>query len=205
MKLYEESKKANIKKAEANYYEEKLKEIEDRIEKNKKRKKILKPKDMPWENSRQGIIKHLFNEKMDVQVEAIDSYMQFIPPASRSGKHRHMSEEYIFVLEGKGYDLHWDVDFEVSDKYHWKVDETPSRWEWEMGDSIYIPPNTVHQHFNADPGSPVRFISATSRMVKYIGFDDLEQIEDAPEYQQPHKKKLRTKKDERKKLQQKRR
>jgi len=116
-----------------------------------------------------------------------------------------MSEEYIFVLEGKGYDFHWDVDFEVSDKYHWKVDETPSRWEWEMGDSIYIPPNTVHQHFNADPGSPVRFISATSRMVKYIGFDDLEQIEDAPEYQHPQKKKPRTKKGEKKKPQQKRR
>ena len=108
--------------------------------------------------------------------------MQFIPPGSRSGKHRHMSEEYIFVLEGKGYDLHWDVDFELGEKYYWKVDEKPSRWEWEQGDSIYIPPNTVHQHFNADPEKPARFISATSRMVRYIGFDDLEQIENAPEY-----------------------
>jgi quercetin dioxygenase-like cupin family protein len=62
------------------------------------------------------------------------------------------------------------------------VDEKPSRWEWEQGDSIYIPPNTVHQHFNADSENPVRFISATSRMVRYIGFDDLEQIENAPEY-----------------------
>ena len=137
---------------------------------------------MPWEKSRQGTIKHLFNEKMDVQIESIDAYMQLIPPGSRSGKHRHMSEEYIFVLEGKGYDMHWDVDFDLGDKYTWKVDETPSRWEWEQGDSIYIPPNTVHQHFNADPEKPVRFISATSRMVRYIGFDDLEQIENAPEY-----------------------
>ncbi len=182
MKLYEESKKANIRKAEADYYEQKLQESADRFKRNQRRRKAIKPEEMPWENSRQGIIKHLFNEKMDVQVEAIDSYMQFIPPGSRSGKHRHMSEEFIFVLEGKGYDLHWDVDYEVADKYYWKVEEKPSRWEWEQGDSIYIPPNTVHQHFNADPGKPVRFISATSRMIKYIGFDDLEQYENAPEY-----------------------
>jgi quercetin dioxygenase-like cupin family protein len=64
------------------------------------------------------------------------------------------------------------------------VDEKPSIWEWEQGDSVYIPPNTVHQHFNGDSDKPARFISATSRMIRYIGFDDLEQIENAPEYQE---------------------
>jgi len=180
--LFEESKKAYLRKVESNYYDEKLQESERRVENNRQKRKIIKPESMPWENSRQGTIKHLFNEKMDIQLESIDAYMQFIPPGSRSGKHRHMSEEYIFVLQGNGYDLHWDVDFELGDKYCWKVDEQPSRWEWEQGDSIYIPPNTVHQHFNADPEKPVRFISATSRMVRYIGFDDLEQVENAPEY-----------------------
>jgi mannose-6-phosphate isomerase-like protein (cupin superfamily) len=80
------------------------------------------------------------------------------------------------------YDLHWNVDFEQGEKYYWKRDEKPGRWEWEQGESIYIPPNTVHQHFNANPQKRARFISATSRMVRYIGFDDLEQVEDAPEY-----------------------
>ena len=182
--LFEESKKAYIKKVESTYYEEKLREREKQIEENRQKKKIIKPESMPWEKSRQGILKHLFNERMDVPIESIDAYMQFIPPGSRSGKHRHMSEEYIFVLEGKGYDLHWDVDFELGEKYYWKVAERPSRWEWEQGDSIYIPPNTVHQHFNSDPEKPARFISATSRMVRYIGFDDLEQIENAPEYEE---------------------
>lgn len=180
--LFEESKKAYIKKVASDYYEKKLKESERRIEENKNKRKVIKPESMPLENSRQGILKHLFNERMDIPIESIDAYMQFIPPGSRSGKHRHMSEEYIFVLEGKGYDLHWDVDFELGEKYYWKVAETPSRWEWEQGDSIYIPPNTVHQHFNSDPENPVRFISATRRMVRYIGFDDLEQIENAPEF-----------------------
>ncbi len=188
--LYEEAIKAYIRIAQSNYYEEKLRESERRNKENRKKKKIIKPEFMPWENSRQGIIKHLFNEKMNVPVESIDAYMQFIPPGSRSGKHRHMSEEYIFVLEGKGYDLHWDVDFELGEKYYWKADKKPSRWEWEQGDSIYIPPNTIHQHFNADSKSGVRFISATSRMVRYIGFDDLEQIEDAPEYKETQNMKV---------------
>ncbi|OIQ98771.1 hypothetical protein GALL_192720 [mine drainage metagenome] len=47
---------------------------------------------------------------------------------------------------------------------------------------IYIPPNTVHQHFNADPGRPVRLISAINRIYEKFGLNDLEQLEDAPEY-----------------------
>jgi uncharacterized RmlC-like cupin family protein len=56
------------------------------------------------------------------------------------------------------------------------------RWEWEAGDVIYIPPNTIHQHFNASADKPVRLISAINRIYKYCGLNDLEQIEDAPEY-----------------------
>src|SRR5947207_7074549 len=56
------------------------------------------------------------------------------------------------------------------------------RYEWEVGDVIYIPPNTIHQHFNADPRRPARLISATNRIYKYCGLNDLEQLEDAPEY-----------------------
>ena len=47
---------------------------------------------------------------------------------------------------------------------------------------IYIPPNTISQHFNADPDHPARLVSATNRIYKYCGLNDLEQIENAPEY-----------------------
>jgi len=56
------------------------------------------------------------------------------------------------------------------------------KFEWEAGDIIYIPPNTIHQHFNANPDKPVRLISAINRIYKYCGLNDLEQLEDAPEY-----------------------
>jgi quercetin dioxygenase-like cupin family protein len=113
--------------------------------------------------------------------------MQLIPGGSRSGKHRHFGEEYMFILEGRGYSLHWDVEMELGEKYTWRVPETPLKWEWEAGDSVYIPPNTIHQHFNADPDQPVRFISAESRMIRFMGLDDLEQIKAAPEYQKTDK------------------
>lgn len=147
------------------------------------RRKILKPSDMPWEMSRQGILKHLINEEMNTRMETVDAYMQVIPAGSRSGKHRHLAEECLYVLEGRGYDLHQDCDVEITDTYHWKPQDEVKRFDWAAGDVIYVPPNTIHQHFNADPQRPVRLISAINRIYRHCGLNDLEQLEDAPEYE----------------------
>ena len=159
--------------------------LDDAIEapvRNGKRKKIVHPEDMPWEMSRQGILKHLLNEGMNTRMETVDAYMLVIPPGSKSGKHRHLAEECLYVVEGRGYDLHQDCDVEITDTYHWKPQADVSRHEWESGDVIYIPPNTIHQHFNADAARPARLISCINRIYKNSGLNDLEQIEDAPEY-----------------------
>jgi len=149
---------------------------------NAKRKKLVHPEDMPWEMARQGLLKHLLNEQMNTRMETVDAYMHVIPPGSRSGKHRHLAEECLYVLEGRGYDQHQDCDVEITDTYHWKPQDEVKRYEWEAGDVIYIPPNTIHQHFNADPERPVRLISVINRIYKQCGLNDLEQLEDAPEY-----------------------
>ena len=149
---------------------------------NSKRKKVVHPEDMPWEMARQGLLKHLLNEGMNTRMETVDAYMEIIPPASRSGKHRHLAEECVYVLEGHGYDLHQDCDVEITDTYEWKPQAEIKRFEWEAGDVIYIPPCTIHQHFNADPARPARLISCINRIYKNSGLNDLEQIEDAPEY-----------------------
>ena len=149
---------------------------------NAKRKKIVHPEEMPWEMARQGLLKHLLNEQMNTRMETVDAYMQIIPPGSRSGKHRHLAEECLYVLEGRGYDLHQDCDVEITDTYKWKPQDEVKRYEWEAGDVIYIPPCTIHQHFNADPNRPARLISAINRVYKNSGLNDLEQLEDAPEY-----------------------
>ena len=149
---------------------------------NARRKKVVHPEEMLWEMSRQGLLKHLLNEQMNTRMDTVDAYMQVIPPGSRSGKHRHLAEECLYVLEGRGYDLHQDCEVEITDTYHWQPQDEVKRFDWEAGDVIYIPPNTIHQHFNADPQRPARLISAINRIYKYCGLNDLEQLEDAPEY-----------------------
>jgi quercetin dioxygenase-like cupin family protein len=146
------------------------------------RKKIVRPDEMPWEMSRQGLLKHLLNDQMNTRMETVDAYMQVIPPGSRSGKHRHLAEECLYVVEGHGYDLHQDCDVEITDTYAWKPQDEVKRFEWESGDVIYVPPCTIHQHFNGDPERPARLISCTNRIYKNSGLNDLVQIEDAPEY-----------------------
>jgi quercetin dioxygenase-like cupin family protein len=146
------------------------------------RKKIVRPDEMPWEMSRQGLLKHLLNEQMNTRMETVDAYMQVIPPGSHSGKHRHLAEECLYVVEGHGYDLHQDCDVEITDTYEWKPQAEIKRYEWEAGDVIYVPPCTIHQHFNGDPDRPARLISCTNRIYKNSGLNDLVQFEDAPEY-----------------------
>jgi quercetin dioxygenase-like cupin family protein len=149
---------------------------------NAKRRKIVHSDEMPWEMSRQGLLKHLLNAQMNTRMETVDAYMQIIPGGSRSGKHRHLAEECLYVVEGRGYDLHQDCDVEITDTYNWKPQAEVKRFEWEAGDVIYIPPCTIHQHFNADPKHPARLISCINRIYKNSGLNDLEQIADAPEY-----------------------
>lgn len=163
-------------------YQRLLDEAQDAPSRNARRKKIVRPEEMPWEMSRQGLLKHLMNEQMNTRIETVDAYMQIIPPGSRSGKHRHLAEECVYVLEGKGYDLHQDCDVEITDVFDWKINPEVKRYDWEAGDYIYIPPNTVHQHFNADPAKPVRLISSTARIFRQMGLNTLDQMEDAPEY-----------------------
>ena len=93
-----------------------------------------------------------------------------------------MADEVFYVLEGRGYDLHWDVEVEITDKYYARIALEPTRWEWQKGDTVYIPHNSIHQHFNTDPDKPVLLLSGSNRLYKLIGYSRVEQLENAPEY-----------------------
>lgn len=150
--------------------------------------KVIEPEEMPWEDSPQGRIKHVINEEMseglDVPARGTDIYIQEIPPGSRSGKHRHMSEELVYIIEGEGYDYHWDPTAVIKDEYEWEYPEEPQKFEWEPDDVVYIPTNTVHQHFN-NSEKTVRLLCCQARVYSQLGFgfEDLEQFETAPEYE----------------------
>src|SRR5262249_51377632 len=137
---------------------------------------VVSAEDMPWEKSADGLIKHLVHEKMDTRERCVEAYMQFLKPGERSGKHRHMWEEGLFVVEGSGYDLHWDLKFDCLDAFEWEWSAEPKKHEWTRGDFIYVPPFTIHQHFNAHATDEARLIVISNRMVKEMGFDWFDQI-----------------------------
>jgi uncharacterized RmlC-like cupin family protein len=140
---------------------------------------VIPPEDQPFENGPDGLIKHLVHEKMNSTECCVDAYMQFLAPGKSTGKHRHMWEEVIFVAEGSGYDLHWDLKFDCLDKYQWDWEAQPKKNEWMRGDFIYVPPFSIHQHFNAGQ-SEARLIVISNRIVKAMGFNWLDQVENAP-------------------------
>ncbi len=140
---------------------------------------VVKAKDMPFERSPDGLIKHIIHERLGTKECCIEVYMQFLAPGKASGKHRHLSEEIVFVVEGRGYDLHWDVKFDCQEEFDWDWEEEPRKFEWERGDFIYVPPYCIHQHLNADPDNETRIIVMNNKIIKDMGFDWFEQIENA--------------------------
>ncbi|HWP60584.1 MAG TPA: cupin domain-containing protein [Candidatus Acidoferrales bacterium] len=145
-------------------------------------KKVIKPADTPWRTTPHGRVRLLADATVPLRIKAVDVHLQEIPAGSRSGKQWQMADEIFYVLEGRGYDLHWDVEVDITDKYYARIAKQPSRWEWKEGDLVYIPQNTIHQHFNADPAKPARFIAGSNRLYKMIGYARIEQLENAPEY-----------------------
>ncbi len=147
------------------------------------RKKVVKPSDTRWETTRDGRVRVITSlARTDVRVFSVDVYQQEIPGGSRSAKHWHMADEMLYVMSGRGYSLHWDVEAEIGERYAARVAKEPTRWEVGPGDFLYVPQNTVHQHYNADPAAPLMLLSAQNRLFKLLGYDAVAYLEDAPEH-----------------------
>jgi quercetin dioxygenase-like cupin family protein len=147
------------------------------------RKKVVKPDDTLWETTRDGKIRVLCSKDTpDVRVFSVDVFEQEIPPGSRSAKHLHMADEVFYVLSGSGHSLHWEVEAEIAERYYARIANEPTRHEFTEGDTLYVPQNTVHQHFNASEDEPLRLLSVQNRLIKYLGYDNVVYFEDAPEF-----------------------
>ncbi|HVB90172.1 MAG TPA: cupin [Beijerinckiaceae bacterium] len=174
-----ERARAHAQTHQANFYQEAVKASERFREDYKGRMNVVKASEMPFERSPDGLIKHIINEAMDTKEYCLDIYMQFLPAGKASGRHRHLSEEVFYVIEGEGYDLHWDVKFDCHDVMEFEWASEPQKFEWRQGDFVYIPPYCEHKHFNASASEEARIIVMNSRIVKSMGFDWFEQIENA--------------------------
>lgn len=130
----------------------------------KKSIRVIRGKDKPWEDTRQGRLKFYIDHWTDIAAKAMDLYAQEIPARSSSGKHRHIFEEMVLVTQGKGHDI-----------------QDEARYDWEAGDLICVPAMSAHQHFN-DGRTKARFISVWSRQAAHEFIGGIEQVEDAPGY-----------------------
>jgi quercetin dioxygenase-like cupin family protein len=144
-----------------------------------KQKKVIKPADTNWEDTADGHVRSILSpQRTDARTHSLDLYQQEIAPGGRSGKHWHMADEAQYVISGSGYSLQWDVEAEIDDKYYARVAKEPTRWDFNTGDLVYVPQNTIHQTVN-NGKDPVVFVSAQNRVFKHVGYDKVVHLEPA--------------------------
>jgi len=148
--------------------------------------KVIRPGDTPWEWTPHGYVRWLAGEHVSIRVHATDCYLQEIPGGSRSGKRWQMADQVVYIEEGEGYDLHWDVEPEITDKFYARVRKEPTRWEWKKGDVIWVPQNTIFQHFNSNPDKPAKLVVSSNRMFNWLGYSKKVDLENAPEWDAEH-------------------
>jgi quercetin dioxygenase-like cupin family protein len=146
--------------------------------------KVVTPAHTAWEMTPDGRVRVLSSkERTDQRIFSVDMYEQEIPAGSRSARHWHMADEVVYVISGRGHSLHWEVEAEIADRYYARVAKVPSRHEFQAGDTLYMPTNTVHQHFNASDTEPLLLLSAQNRIFKHVGYDNVHYFENAPEFE----------------------
>jgi len=78
------------------------------------------------------------------------AYVCEIPPGQSLRPQKHMFEELIFILKGRGATSVW------LDK------DKKNTFEWQEGSLFSIPLNARHQHFNGQGNKPARYLGFTN-------------------------------------------
>lgn len=115
-----------------------------RKERSTKGKIVIRGDERAWEICPTGRLYRYFGE--GVEDTALMNWWVFKSDIStHSGKHRHQGGLVIYVVEGSGYSI---------------VDGV--KCPWAAGDLLLLPitpDGAEHQHFNDDPGKPVRWVA----------------------------------------------
>lgn len=66
--------------------------------------------------------------------QSLQMHLRVLAPQGYGKKHYHQNEAMMYILDGEGYEIHNDQEF-----------------EWEAGDLVVIRGGTVHRHYSTDP------------------------------------------------------
>lgn len=135
---------------------------ENRVEQESPR--VIRGTDCSWKMTRQGKLKFYITRWMEVAACGLDLMAQEIDPGERSGEHRHIFEELLLVVRGRGYDLH-----------------EGTKQPWEEGDLICVPPMIIHQHVN-DGKDPAQLVTVWPRQPGHEFLGGIEQISNASDW-----------------------
>lgn len=98
-----------------------------------KQPRVYPSTDLQWKGGPNTYSKSLINPQRLKIAQSIETHIEAYAPGGANGKHGHMNSAVMFVLKGKGYDIH-----------------DARRMDWEAGDAMIVENACVHQHFNAD-------------------------------------------------------
>lgn len=99
--------------------------------------RVYKTKNIPFEGGPVVFGKDGIRPYTAKVCQSIETHLLCLAPGGRSQKHAHMNSAVVYVLEGRGHDIH-----------------DGERLDWEAGDAYVIKAGCVHQHFNDDPNRP---------------------------------------------------
>jgi mannose-6-phosphate isomerase-like protein (cupin superfamily) len=103
----------------------------------------------PWERKRgRGAFLH-----HEATPSSNNCYVCEIPASSQLNPQRHMYEEMVYILSGRG------------STSVWQEDGPKQTFEWQRGSLFAIPLNAHYQHFNLSGREPARYLAVTNAPV----------------------------------------
>ena len=99
---------------------------------------------------------------------ATGAYVLEIPAGKHTNPQRHLYEDLIFVLKGRGATTIWNDQ------------GAKQTFEWQDGSLFALPLNSRYQHFNGSGDEPARFFSVNSMPIVFNLFHHSDFIFNTP-------------------------